>query len=78
MGDFKMYLVMAYRYGNLQGYHFPVGIFSDLDIAIKEAKLHRDFRGGKYDHRIYEINPEHGYDAEEAKIVSGTSEFTIT
>lgn len=73
-----LYLVMAYRYGNLEGYHFPVGIFSDINIAIKEAKLHREFRGGKYDHRIYELNPEYGYDAQEAKIVAGTGNFAIT
>lgn len=69
---------MAYRYGNREGYHFPVGIFSALDIAIKEAKLHREFRGGKYDHRIYELNPNQGCDAQDAKIVAGTGNFAIT
>lgn len=73
-----LYLVMAYRYGNLEGYHFPVGIFSDINIAIKEAKLHREFRGGKYDHRIYELNLNQGCDAQEAKIVAGTGVFAIT
>lgn len=70
-----MYLVIAYRYGNLSGYHFPVGIFDSLDAAVNEAILHRNFRGGKYDHRIYEIDLNKGYDAEEAKIVGGTGDL---
>ena len=70
------YLVMAYRFGNLSGYHFPVGVFATLEDAQHKANMHREFRGGKYDHRIYEIKlGEDYYDAEEAYVVDGTGVF---
>jgi len=46
------YLVMAYRYGT-NDYLFPVGVFDNEDAAIKAAKSHREFRGGKYDHKLF-------------------------
>ena len=60
------YLVMAFRYGTNE-YFFPVGIFDDKDAAIKAAQDHRQFRGGKYDHKLYYIIPGHEYDGEECK-----------
>ena len=69
------YLVIAYRFGNLSDYHFPVGVFATLEDAQDQANMHRDFRGGKYDHRIYEIKLGEGYDAEEAYVVDGTGVF---
>ena len=72
------YLVMAYghRFGNLSGYHFPVGVFATLEDAQDKANIHREIRGGKYDHRIYEIKlGEDYYDAEEAYVVDGTGVF---
>ena len=56
------YLVMAFRYGTNE-YIFPVGIFDDKDVAIKAAKDHHMFRGGKYDHKLYYITPGKEYDA---------------
>lgn len=73
-----MYLVMAYRYGNSQGYNFPVGIYDTLEIAENEANLHRNFRGGKYDHKIYLIELNRSYDAEECKVISKTGDFSLT
>lgn len=65
-----MFIAIAYRYGNISGYHFPIGIFKTLDLAKSAAKSHWEFRGGKYRHRVFEIS-EIGkiYDAEEAKCV---------
>jgi hypothetical protein len=63
-----MFLVMAYRYGTNE-YSFPVGIFSDMSTAIEMAKLHREYRGGKYDHRMYRLAVDEMYDAEETKYV---------
>jgi hypothetical protein len=60
-----MFLVMAYRYGTCD-YSFPVGIFSDMSTAIQEAQRHREYRGGKYDHRVYRLVGGEVYDAEEA------------
>lgn len=63
----KVYLVIAYRYGITVDYNYPIGIFSTKEKAIKAAKDHRSFRGGKYDHKMFEIDLNTGYDAEEAK-----------
>ena len=59
------YLVIAYRMGQSEGYHFPVGIFIDRAVAIQAAKVHHEYRGGKYDHKLFTINPEQEYDASE-------------
>lgn len=72
-----MFLVMAYRYGDTKGYQYPVGVFSCLKKAIEEAYIHRTFRGGKYDHKIFELNTDESYDAEEAKVVAVTGDFTL-
>ena len=64
-----MYLVFAYRYGELTGYHFPVGCFETLEQANWAANNHRTFRGGKYEHRIWEMKLNEEYDAGEAHIV---------
>jgi hypothetical protein len=44
-------------------------VFSSEVLAIKAAKDHRAFRGGKYDHVIYKVDQDADYDAEEAEIV---------
>ena len=72
-----MYLVMAYRYGQRDGYSFPVGIFDTLERAKNEATMHRQFRGGKYDHKIYLLESNVALDAEEAKVVGGTGVWDI-
>lgn len=59
------YLVMAYRYGT-NDYFFPVGIFNDRKTAMEGAKHHRDFRGGKYDHKLFSMEENMLHDAEEA------------
>jgi len=56
------YLVMAYRYGT-DSYHFPVGVFDSEEAAIKAAKSHREFRGGKYDHKLFYLYSSQEYDA---------------
>lgn len=56
------YLVLADRYGTGL-FVYPIGIFDTLALALEKSEKHRTFRGGKYDHRIYELNPNTGYDA---------------
>lgn len=58
-----MFLVMAHRYGTNE-YIFPVGIFEIEENAIAAAKDHREYRGGKYDHKMYTIEYLIEYDAE--------------
>lgn len=63
----KVYLVIAYRYGVVKDYSYPIGVFTSEDEAISAAKAHRNFRGGKYDHKMFYVDLNTGYDAEEAK-----------
>lgn len=64
-----MYIVMAYRMGQINGYHYPVGIFNSIKTAKKAAKEHHEYRGGKYNHIIWKCEPSKEYDAGEAKQV---------
>lgn len=63
-----MHLVMAYRYGDIADYHFPVGVFTTEDLAKEAAAAHRRFRGGKYQHKIFRIEPGKSYDAEQCPV----------
>lgn len=64
-----MYLVMAYRLGQVNGYHFPVGVFHDFTTAQAAADFHHSYRGAKYDHKIWYLTPDAEYDAEEAELI---------
>jgi hypothetical protein len=48
------WVVIAFRYGSNVG-PFPIGVFPSKDAAILAAMQHRAYRGGKYNHRIYEF-----------------------
>jgi hypothetical protein len=48
----KLFVVLAFRYGTFSNV-FPIGVFTNIDNAYEAARNHRDYRGGKYDHRIY-------------------------
>lgn len=48
------FVVIAFRYGGLEN-TFPIGSFTTLAAAEKAAADHRMFRGGKYEHRIYQF-----------------------
>lgn len=65
----ELFLVLAYRYGDLKGYHFPVGIFATFIEAQNAARSHREYRGLKYDHRIYVMALGQEFDAEQCKLV---------
>ena len=62
----EKYLVIADRYGT-GTYQFPIGVFNDRTEAIKAAESHRDFRGNKYNHKLYYIKENVEYDAEECR-----------
>ena len=49
-----LFVVLSFRYGGHSN-TFPIGVFSNRLAAEIAAKEHHDFRGGKYDHRIYEF-----------------------
>lgn len=73
----NIFLVMAYRFGDTRGYNYPVCISYSLEKAKEEAEIHREYRGGKYDHKIFELKIDKGYDAEEAEVVGGTGIFKM-
>lgn len=47
-----VFVVVAFRYGTREN-TFPIGVFTTRMAAVSAAKEHREFRGGKYEHRIY-------------------------
>ena len=60
----RVYLVMAYRYGTNE-YFYPVGVFNLYEDAVKAARKHREFRGWKYDHKVFDLILDFEYDSEE-------------
>jgi len=48
------YNVVAFRYGSMDNV-FPIGVFDTREEAEAAARSHRNYRGGKYKHRIYEF-----------------------
>lgn len=46
------FVVVAFRYGKNENV-FPIGVFPNRLSAELAAKKHRNYRGGKYSHRIY-------------------------
>ena len=63
------YLVIAYRSGCIDKYHFPVGIYESRDLAQEAASSHHEYRGYKYAHMIYELAINQSYDAGEAEVI---------
>jgi hypothetical protein len=51
------FVVIAFRYGGFEN-TFPIGSFTTLAAAEKAAADHRMFRGGKYEHRIYQFETD--------------------
>ena len=52
----QLFVVLAFRYATQQ-YTFPIGVAFSREQAEQMAREHRAYRGGKYDHRIYEFTP---------------------
>jgi len=67
----EVYVVWAYRYADTNAYNFPVGTFNTYPEAVDAAHSHRQFRGFKYDHRIYKMPIGKRYDAQDLKPVRG-------
>lgn len=44
----KVYVVTAYRWGNLEGDSYLVGVFDTEKAAIDATNAEEDWRGGKY------------------------------
>ena len=67
-----MYLIIAYRMGDLNGYHFPVGVYDTADDAANAVREHHVDRGGKYQHRVFSMKPNQMYDGSEADVIIDT------
>lgn len=65
----KIYLVIAYRWGDFESHSYPVGTSLDFEVAKKLANDEHDWRGGKYEAVVYEseniteidLQREHSY-----------------
>ena len=55
-----LYLVMAYRYTTTDN-AFPIGVYSSREKAVTEAIKHRQFRGGKYDHKLFQFTVDDNF-----------------
>lgn len=54
-----MYIVLAHRWGDVEGHTYVVGIFDSLRDAVEVAIAEEYWRGGKYECRIQrELNPD--------------------
>lgn len=45
----QIFVVTAYRWGNKEGHSYVVGAFDAEELAITQAKLEEEWRGGKYE-----------------------------
>lgn len=50
-----VYLVTAFRWGNIEEHSYCCGIFEDINVAFKVGLRERIWRGGKYELHIEEI-----------------------
>jgi hypothetical protein len=53
-----MFVVVAYRFANVDLHSYVVGIFNDFDRAIEVAIKEEEYRGGKYYCRVLNIEPD--------------------
>ena len=44
-----IYVVTAYRFGYRESHSYVVGAFDNEEESLKQAKLEREWRGGKYE-----------------------------
>ena len=44
----NIYVVTAYRFGDRESHSYVVGAFDNEVTALEQAKLEREWRGGKY------------------------------
>jgi hypothetical protein len=51
----KFYLVVMQRYGNPDGHCYFIGLSKNRAIAGVAGRAHRDYRGGKYEAHIIEL-----------------------
>lgn len=48
----SVFVVLAFKNGNNEKV-LPIGVFDNIEDANQIAKFHKQYRGGKYEHRIY-------------------------
>lgn len=45
----QIFVVTAYRWGDKEGHSYVVGVFDTAELAIAQAKLEKEWLGGKYE-----------------------------
>lgn len=49
----ELYVVVMYRWGDVENHSYVLGVYDSLKVAEFEGQKQRDYRGGKYDPKIY-------------------------
>lgn len=55
-----VYTVHAYRWGDRENHSYTVGVFSKKHAAMKAADEEKDYRGGKYECEVLEMEIDKG------------------
>lgn len=55
-----LYSVTAYRFGNRQRHSYIVGIYSSKTKALNAANVEEDYRGGKYNCEVIQVDLDNG------------------
>lgn len=58
-----MYLVIAYRWGDPELHSYPVGLYGCMKDAGNAAVSEQDWRGGKYECKIYFVTESDGWNS---------------
>jgi hypothetical protein len=56
MQNNKIYIVTMYRWGNKENHSYVIGAFTDSKEAVKAGISHSQYRDGKYDPEIIEVD----------------------
>ena len=51
----QIFIVTAYRWGNKECHSYVLGAFDNKETAIEQAKLEKEWRGGKYDCEVLDV-----------------------
>jgi hypothetical protein len=53
----KLYIVTMYRWGNRENHSYVIGAFTKKQKALDEGEREAQYRGGKYDPEVLEVDP---------------------
>ena len=66
-----IYVVTAYRFGDRESHSYVVGAFDNEEESLKQAKLEREWRGGKYQCEVRSMNINETLESKNYNVVLG-------